>query len=36
MKLPKFIWQSPKLFYYAGLYVKIGDKRYRIIKVGNQ
>lgn len=30
----KLIWQSPKLFYYAGLYLKVGSKRYRIIKIG--
>lgn len=30
----KLIWQSPKLFYYAGLYLKVGGKRYRIIKAG--
>ena len=33
MKL-KIIWQSPKLFYWAGLYLKVGDKRYRILKSG--
>lgn len=30
----KLIWQSPKLSYYAGLYLKVGNKRHRIIKVG--
>jgi hypothetical protein len=34
MNWPKLIWQSPKFFYYAGLYLKIGNKRYRLIKVG--
>jgi hypothetical protein len=34
MNFPKLIWQSPKMFYYAGLYLKIGNKRYRILKVG--
>jgi hypothetical protein len=34
MNFPKIIWQSPKIFYYAGLYLKIGYKRYRIFKVG--
>lgn len=29
-------WRTPKLFKYAGLYLKIGEKRYRIIKVGSQ
>jgi len=28
------IWQSPKLFKYAGLYLKINNKRYRVFKVG--
>jgi hypothetical protein len=36
MNFPKLIWQSPKLFYYAGLFLKLGDKRYRIIKVGQR
>jgi hypothetical protein len=30
----KLIWQSPKIFYYAGLYLKVGHKRYRILRVG--
>lgn len=30
----KLIWQSPNLFFYAGLYLKVGNKRYRIVKVG--
>jgi hypothetical protein len=34
MTLPKLIWHSPKIFYYAGLYLKLGNKRYRILKVG--
>lgn len=36
MQLPKIklIWQSPKLFKHAGLYLKINNKRYRIFKVG--
>jgi hypothetical protein len=34
MVMPKLIWQSPKLFRYAGLYLKIGNKRYRIFRVG--
>ena len=34
MNFPKLIWHSPKIFYYAGLYLKIGNKRYRILKVG--
>lgn len=28
------IWQSPKIFWHAGLYLKINNKRYRILKVG--
>jgi hypothetical protein len=27
-------WMSPRFFYYAGLYVTIGGKRYRVLKVG--
>lgn len=34
MNPPKLIWQSPKMFTYAGLYLKIGNKRYRIFKFG--
>ena len=30
----KLYWRTPKLFKYAGLYLKIGDKSYRIFKVG--
>jgi hypothetical protein len=36
MNFPKLIWHSPKIFYYAGLYLKLGNKRYRILKVGPQ
>lgn len=35
MQLPKLIWQSPKMFKYAGLFLKIGNKRYRVFKVGD-
>lgn len=35
MKLPKFTWQSPDLYRYAGLYVFIFGKKYRIFRVGN-
>jgi len=36
MKFPRIrlIWQSPKLYMYAGLYLKVENKRYRIFKVG--
>lgn len=36
MKLPniRFIWQSPKLYMWAGLYLKVNNTRYRILKVG--
>jgi hypothetical protein len=36
MQFPKvrLIWQSPRMFLWAGLYLKINNKRYRIIKVG--
>jgi len=30
----RLIWQSPRLFQCAGLYLKIGNKRYRVAKVG--
>jgi len=31
---PKLIWHSPSLFKFAGLYLKLCNKRYRIFKVG--
>lgn len=36
MKIPsiRLIWQSPKMFWWAGLYLKINNKRYRIVKAG--
>lgn len=30
----RLIWQSPRLFWFAGLYLKVGNKRYRIVKAG--
>ena len=30
----KLIWQSPRIFWWAGLYLKVGNKRYRLVKVG--
>ena len=30
----KLIWQSPSIFYWAGLYLKVGNKRYRLVRVG--
>jgi hypothetical protein len=30
----KLIWQSPRMFWWAGLYLKVGNKRYRLVKVG--
>lgn len=30
----KLIWQTPNLYKYAGLYLKVNNKRYRIIKIG--
>lgn len=38
MKFPKIrlLWQTPKIYYYAGLYLKVDHKRYRILKVGPQ
>lgn len=37
MKLPRIrlVWHSPKLYMYAGLYLKVENKRYRIFKVGD-
>lgn len=32
----KFIWQSPRYFLLAGLYIEVGNKRYRLLKVGPQ
>lgn len=32
----RLLWQTPKIYYYAGLYLKVNHKRYRIIKVGPQ
>ena len=34
MKL-RLIWQTPKLYKYAGLYLVLNDKRYRVFKVGD-
>lgn len=28
----RIIWQSPVMFHYAGLYLKVRNKRYRIYK----
>ncbi len=28
------IWQSPKIYYHAGLFLRVRSKRYRLIKVG--
>jgi hypothetical protein len=28
----RLIWQSPAMFHYAGLYLKVRNKRYRIYK----
>ena len=30
----RLIWQSPKVFWHSGLYLKINSKRYRLIRVG--
>ncbi len=30
----KLIWQSPRIFWHAGLYIKVGNKRYRLLRVG--
>lgn len=36
MTFPKIrlIWQTPLLYKYAGLYLRINDKRYRLFRVG--
>lgn len=38
LRLGKFelYWRSSKFFKYAGLYLRISDKRYRIFKVGEE
>ena len=33
MKL-RLIWQSPSMFWWGGLYLKVGNKRYRIKRFG--
>lgn len=30
----RMIWQSPRIYWFAGLYLRVGNKRYRLIKVG--
>lgn len=30
----RLIWQTPRMFQCAGLYLLVGSKRYRLIKVG--
>jgi len=30
----KINWMSPKMFYWAGLYVTVFGKRYRVVKAG--
>lgn len=37
-KLPtiRLIWHSPRMFSKAGLYLRIGNWRARIVKVGTQ
>ena len=36
MKFPKIrlVWNSPKIYFYAGLFLKVNNTRYRIFKVG--
>jgi len=30
----KLIWQSPRIFWWAGLFLNVGGKRYRLLRVG--
>ena len=30
----RLIWQTPDLYKYGGLYLKLNNKKYRIFKVG--
>lgn len=32
----KLVWQSPRMFRWAGLYLQVGAKRYRLVKAGPQ
>ena len=32
----KFIWQSPRYFLWAGLYIQFRNKRYRLLRFGPQ
>lgn len=32
----RLLWQSPRLYRFAGLYLKVGNKRYRLFRVGDQ
>lgn len=32
--VPRLVWQSPALFRNAGLFLKCGDRRWRLLRVG--
>jgi hypothetical protein len=33
LRLPRLIWQSPQLFGNAGLFLKFGDRRWRLVRI---
>ena len=33
VRLPRLVWQSPKLFRNSGLFLKCGDRRWRLVRV---
>lgn len=34
MRLPKLVWQSPALFRNSGVFLKCGDRRWRLLRWG--
>jgi hypothetical protein len=33
LRLPRLVWQSPAMFRNAGLFLKWGDRRWRLVRV---
>lgn len=33
VRLPRLVWQSPAMFRNAGLFLKCGDRRWRLLRV---
>ena len=33
LRLPRLVWQSPSLYRNAGLFLKCGDRRWRLLRV---